>query len=299
MNHSATPTTAVLLHGLCSTPDELKPVENALRAAGHRVLALSVPGYSFDAALFTQRATLHAQWLAHVAGVVRQQQALGQRVVLVGLSAGAALALGTAMQCVGAVHGLVLMSTTLQFDGWAVPRHHKLLPLALYTPLGRFWRYREQPPYGVKNVRVRRWIERELATRRVSSAGAAVIGVPHLREHDRLRRAVRRMLDRFDCPPVLVLHALEDEVASPANVVLLQRGLRTPSLRAVLLPNSHHMITIDNDRLQVVKETLCFVDGVAAAPDTTIAAVLPAPARRESLLTMTAAGETTHGHAHL
>ena len=254
-------TAVLLLHGLCSTPEELVPVQAALRAAGHHVQPLVVPGYSYEMGAAQQRATPWAHWLRAVTQAVHEQRLQQRRVVLVGLSAGATLALGAAMRPDSAPDGLVLMSTTLVYDGWAVPRHHWLMPLALYTPLGRFWSYRERPPYGVKNLRVRHWIERELATRRVSRAGAALIGVPHLREHDRLRRHVRRHLPDFDCPPVLVLHAREDEVASPANVTLLQRTLRTPSFRAVLLPESHHMITIDNDRLQVARETVRFVDG--------------------------------------
>lgn len=268
------PTSALLLHGLCSTPDELSPVATALREAGHRVLPLRVPGYSYDPAATVQQARPYADWLRTVAAQVRQEQALGRRVVLVGISAGAALALGTAQQGGVSPDGLVLMSTTLLYDGWGVPAYQFLMPLALYTPVGRFWQYRERPPYGVKNPRVRRWIERELEARRVSSAGAAVIGVPHLREHDRLRRLLRRTLSDFDCPPVLALHAREDEVASPANLTLLERGLRTPSFRGVLLPDSHHMITIDNDRFQAVAETVRFVDAVAAAATSPI----PTPA---------------------
>ena len=263
--NAASGTTALLLHGLCSTPDELMPVQGPLRDAGYRVVPLSVTGYSFDEARITQRATPYRQWLHDVAVESRRQHSLGQRVVLVGISAGAALALGAAMHCADVLDGLVLMSTTLQYDGWAVPRHHFLMPLALYTPLGRFWQYRERPPYGVKNPRVRRWIERELNARRVSRAGAAVIGVPHLREHDRLRRLVRRKLASFECPPVLALHATDDEVASPSNVSLLERRLRARSFRSVLLPDSHHMITIDNDRQRVVSETLAFMAEVSAA----------------------------------
>lgn len=257
-------TTTLLLHGLCSTPDELLPVQAALQRAGHRVLALRVPGYSYAGE--TGVATPFTSWLRSVALAVREQRRHGRRVVLAGLSAGAALALGTAQQRGAAPDALVLMSTTLRYDGWAVPPWHRLLPLALYTPLGRLWRYRERPPYGVKNPRVRQWVAHELATRRISSAGAAVIGVPHLREHDRLRRLVTRRLAAFACPPVLALHACDDEVAGPANVALLQARLSTPSFRAVLLPDSHHMITIDNDRQQVAREIVAFVDAVAAAP---------------------------------
>ncbi|MOA52152.1 hypothetical protein D3C78_1753970 [compost metagenome] len=44
------------------------------------------------------------------------------------------------------------------------------------------------------------------------------------------------------------------------------RGLRCASLRTVVLNNSYHMISIDNDRQQVVRETLAFAETVAHGP---------------------------------
>lgn len=254
----------LLLHGLCSTPEELLPVQAALRAAGHEVRSAPLPGYSFDAALEQQRATGWRDWLHQVTAQAAALRERHEAVALVGISAGASLALGAAMLGEVAIDGLVLMSTPLRYDGWAVPWYQFLMPLALYTPLGRFWRYEERPPYGVKNPRVRRWIERELQSRRVSRGGAAVIGVDHLREHDRLRRELLRRLGGFDCPPVLALHAREDEVASLANVELLARRLGRRPLRRVVLEDSHHMITIDNDRQQVARETVSFVGALLA-----------------------------------
>lgn len=276
MVHPAVRHTAiVLLHGLCSTPDELLTVQSALAARGHPVHALRLRGYSFDAAAPQAPATGYEQWLDDIALEVRQLRTRHERVVLVGLSAGASLALGAAMRCAaGEVDALVLMSTTLRFDGWAVPRTRALLPLAFHTPLGALWQYRERPPYGVKNERVRRWIERELRQRRISRAGSAVIGIGHLREHDRLMRHVRRNLHRVTCASVLALHAREDEVASLANLDLLARGLHhCRDFRSVVLPDSYHMLTIDNDRRRVVQETLAFVDAVAHGP-----AAMPLPA---------------------
>ena len=48
-------------------------------------------------------------------------------------------------------------------------------------------------------------------------------------------------------------------------MALLERSLRARSFRSVLLPDSHHMITIDNDRQRVVSETLAFMAEVSAA----------------------------------
>lgn len=252
-------TAVLLLHGLCSTPEELQSVHNALRGAGHTVCAPRIAGYSFDPQATVQQARPFGEWLAAVEAQIDALRRHHARVVLVGISAGSSLALGAAIRCGAKIDAMVLMSTTLVFNGWAIPRTQWLLPLALYTPLGRWWQYRERPPYGVKNERVRAWIERELTQRRISRAGAAVLGISHLREHDRLIRHVRRHLARVACPQVLAIHAREDEVASLTNLDLLARGLGAARLRTVVLENSYHMVSIDNDRQQVVSETLAFV----------------------------------------
>lgn len=260
---AAARTAVVLLHGLCSTPDELRSVDTALRALGYTVQALAIEGYSFDPDTEQQAAASWVEWIDTLERRIDALRLAHDRVLLIGISAGASLALGAAIRCGARIDALLLMSTALRYDGWAVPRTQWLLPLALYTPLGRFWRYRERAPYGVKNERVRTWIERELRTRRISSAGSSVIGIGHLREHDRLLRHVRRNLGRVQCASVLALHAREDEVASLENVALLARGLGCGAFRSVVLGNSFHMITIDNDRQQVVRETVEYAAAIA------------------------------------
>jgi len=73
------------------------------------------------------------------------------------------------------VNALVLLSTSIWVDGWSIPRYQWLLPLALFTPMGVFWKYREKEPYGVKDERIRSWIKRELDRRRVSAAGSSIL----------------------------------------------------------------------------------------------------------------------------
>jgi carboxylesterase len=289
MSPAAAPAGAsvIVVHGLCSTSDEMLSVLTGLRLAGHEVLPLAIEGYTYDPALQRQRSTCHQEWLRAVGQAVHRAAGRGRRVVIAGLSSGASLSLGALIdpEVAARVDGVVLMSTSLRLDGWAMPWHRFLMPLALYTPLGRFWRYHESPPYGVKNPRVRNWVARELAERNISRAGAAVIEIAHLRENDRLRRRVGRMLSRLTCRSVLALHALEDEIASPANVALLERRLRAGSFRSVLLRNSYHMITIDNDRQEVVRETVRYVDALVLAP--------------AAISTLQPVSETHHDSVHL
>jgi carboxylesterase len=93
----------------------------------------------------------------------------------------------------------------------------------------------------------------------VSQAGASVLEVAHLREHDRLRRYVMKHLAKADLPRALVVHAREDEVASLSNVRWLEKNCQLGQIQVVLLDNSYHMITIDNDREQVCEASLDFL----------------------------------------
>lgn len=253
---SRTPRVTLLLHGLCSTPDELLSVHGVLSRAGEMVRHVTIPGYSFDSTLEDQVAHSHESWVQYVIEEIRSIRAQGLGVNVVGLSAGVTVALGVALQIPQDIDQLILLSTPLIIDGWNIPFYYFLLPLALYTPLGVFWRYKETSPFGVKNVRIREWIERELTQRRVSQAGASVLEIAHLREHDRLRRLVMKSLPGLSLPNVLIIHAKEDEVAGLSNVRWLERSWRDGQVKTVLLENSYHMITIDNDRSQVCQEIL-------------------------------------------
>ena len=249
----------LLLHGLCSTPDELLTVHAALTREGHLVKHMVIPGYSFDSNKDRQESLGFESWIDFVDAEIKALKSQGHLVNLLGLSAGVTVALGVAIKEPTQIEQLILLSTPLIIDGWNIPFYHFLLPLALYTPLGALWHYKESSPYGVKNQRIRDWIERELSQRRVSQAGASVLEISHLREHDRLRRHVIQQVPRIDLPNVLIIHAKEDEVAGLSNVEWLQKNWRWGQVKTVLLDNSYHMITIDNDRAQVCSEILKFI----------------------------------------
>ncbi|MEI7738255.1 MAG: hypothetical protein WCJ99_05930 [Betaproteobacteria bacterium] len=84
-----------------------------------------------------------------------------------------------------------------------------------------------------------------------------------MREHDRLRRYVMKRLPKTHLPNVLVIHAKEDEVASLSSVRWLEKNWQSGQIQVILLDNSYHMITIDNDRALVCKVIL---DCLSAQP---------------------------------
>ena len=249
----------VLLHGLCSSAQELLPVEEAIKAAGYTAVPLYIPGYSFEQKKTKQRAKSFEGWIDFVQLEVTKLKKTYSKVVLAGISAGSNVALGVAVKNSSLVDGLILMSTPLILDGWNIPFYHFLFPLALYSPLGWLWNYEEKPPYGLKNERIRAWVAKELKARRLSSAGASVLEVSHLREHDKLQKFLLKSMNAVTAPPTLVLHASEDEVASLENVRFIQMNWKTPKLKCHVLENSYHMISWDNDRAEVGSKVVEFL----------------------------------------
>lgn len=256
----------VLVHGLCSSSLEVRLFGRALREHGYHVVTPRVPGYTVEPGI-AQPATGFETWIEAVTDEVVRLARAHDCVHLCGVSLGATLGLGVAAHQVQGLASLTLISTTLFFDGWNISRWRFLLPLAYYTPLGRLFCYRETPPYGVKNERVRAWIESQLAGNDLSSAGASTIPTSRLREADRLIRYVKRSLHHVEVP-VLMIHARDDDVASLANPRFVARNIRSRVVRQAVVDDSYHMITLDNDRNLAALRTVQFFSGLADAAAT-------------------------------
>ncbi len=247
-----------MLPGLCSSPEELNSVQRILERHGFHTLAVTIPGYSFDPDKTQQVATPFESWLELLHEQILHERAGFERITLVGLSSGANLALALSIKYPRSVDALVLLSTSIWVDGWSIPFYHWLLPLALFTPLGVFWKYREKEPFGVKDERIRAWIKRELERRRISAVGASVLEIGHLKQNFRLRSFVKKHLPGSALPLALAIHSELDEVASLRNVRWLESHWPAHTLQTLILNNSYHMITIDQERHTVSEAVLSY-----------------------------------------
>ena len=253
----------MLFHGLMSSPQEFGLMAHALRSKGVRHEALSVPGYTYASA--APRPDWQA-WRARAGELVadRANASADGRVIVGGLCMGGILAAAAALEAPDKVAGLVLMSPSFVFDGWGLSPVRHLRHLGYWTGLDRFFSMKERPPYGVKNEKIRRWIASELEQRAQSAAGPARVPLPALRQAEHMLADVRARLHTLACP-ILVIHAREDEISSLAGVERLFATLPQADKELVVLENSYHMITIDNDRSQLCGLLDGFVRRVAAA----------------------------------
>ena len=252
------PVGILLIHGLTGTPTEMRYLGKGLADSGHTVYGMQLAGHCAG-----ESALLGTRWQDWVASVEAAYAALASEVEHVfvgGLSAGAVLALHLAAARPAALRGIVLLATTLKYDGWSMPvlRHFlPLLPLLIHTPLGRRGRFMESHPFGIKDERLRRRVVANMESGNSAAAGLAGFPWPSLNEFYKLVRIVKREMPSIDLP-ALIMHSDHDDTAGMSNVRYLQRHLAGPK-KVVLLHDSYHMITVDRQRGEVVRHTAKFI----------------------------------------
>lgn len=242
----------LLIHGLTGSPYEMKHLAKKLNKAGFTVHVPCLAGHGTTLEDLSMKA-----WQDWYGGAVEKFKALREghdSVSVSGLCMGALLALYLAYEYEEEVNAVSLLSTTLFYDGWSLPWYRFLLPLAYYPPVKYFYSYRESPPYGIKNERLR-----ELYLEGMKSGSLAYDTIPSasMRELFRLSKAVRKIMNRIKTP-ALILHSSHDDLASSRNADYVKEHIGSKTVKKVLLEDSYHMITIDNQKDAVVNETADF-----------------------------------------
>ena len=261
------PQGVLLIHGLTGTPAEMRVLGKGLHAAGFTVHGVQLPGHCGSV-----EDLLQARWEEWYDGVEKAADALRGRVdrlFVGGLSMGAVLALALAARRPGWVDGVGVYGATFRYDGWNIPavaRLSFLLPWFKRLGIGRDRMFMEEPPYGLRDERLRAQVSAAMLSG--DSAAAGLPGNPWhaLAEMRALSHWTRRHLHQVTAP-CLVVHAREDDVASLGNAELVVSRVRGPT-ELVVLDDSYHMITIDRERREVIRRSAAFFNTVAAGGST-------------------------------
>lgn len=259
----------LLVHGLTGTPAEMRPLGRTLAGHGFAVLGVQLAGHC--AGTDELLATRWTDWAASVEHGARRLAAGVDRVLVIGLSMGAVLALELAArpEWAGRLAGVVALSTTFRHDGWAMPVYTRLA--VLMRPLralgiGRRRVFMEQPPYGIKDESLRARVVAQMHGG--DSAAAGLPGNPwwSVVEMQALAAHVQRRLPAVQAP-CLVLHAAHDDIASARNARRVCQRVGGPA-ELVLFHDSYHMLTIDRERREVSARIaeFCVRASAAAAP---------------------------------
>jgi carboxylesterase len=254
------------LHGLLGNPLEMQYLGKQLQRAGYTVVIPLIPGYGYSSGqAASYRTTRSEHWFEEVLRLFDRLKGEYESVSVAGLCIGAVLGLRLAIERGDQIAALSLLATTLAYDGWSIPKYRFLLPLAYYTPARYLYAYQERYPYGLKNENLRRWIAREMQVSGSSAAGASRLSAEGIFQAHRLIKQVRRQLAQVSAP-ALIIHATEDDVASPKSADLVERSISSQFRRKVMLHDSYHIITLDNEKELVAAETVEFFNTHTQAP---------------------------------
>jgi len=238
--HDGGPVGVLLCHGITGTPQSLRPWAAALVSHGLSVSLPRLPGHGTR----WQDGNLTG-WQDWYGAIDREFAILRSRcdqVFVMGLSMGGTLALRLAELRGPEVAGLVLVNpsvTSLDPRMRALPLLSRILP--------------SFPPIASD-------------IKKPGSVELAYDRVPLKALHS-LRQAWRTV--RADLPrvtqPLLLFHSPEDHVVEPVNSQIVLSGVSSTDVREILLHDSYHVATLDNDAERIFSGSVEFVRRLTAA----------------------------------
>lgn len=252
------PVGILLIHGLGGTPVEMRYVANGLARAGHTVHVPQLGGHC--GTIDELRASRWEDWYAAVEREHAMLRETCDLVIVGGLSMGALLALHHAARYPHEVDGTLLYAPCLWLDGWAMPWYGSLAALLKQRSVADFFSFAENEPWGVKDPRMQAIVRQAMASGDSTQAGVATLPGSQMFELRRLVKRVKAEIPRVR-QPALVVHPREDDHASLRNLEYLQANLGGPTT-GVVLDDSYHIVTIDQQRQVVVDRSVRFIAGL-------------------------------------
>lgn len=253
----------LLIHGLTGTPNEMRIVAKGLNNAGFTVYAVQLAGHCG-----TEEDLCKTTWQDWYKSVEDGADYLAQHVdhmFVAGLSMGALLSLKLAADRPEQIKGVGVFAPTFYYDGWSMPFWAKKLFFLLvwFKKLGIFQKmsFIEKPPYGLKDERIRAVVSESMLGGDSASAGLAGNPFPALAEMQLLAKNVREQLPNVTSP-CLIIHSGNDDIADiETNAKLVEKQV-AGSAKLIVLHDSYHLVTIDSQRREVIKETVTFFEKI-------------------------------------
>lgn len=251
----------ILAHGLTGTPSEMRFLAWFLNTHGYTVSCPRLANHGQP--LHILKSTRWEDFYASVRQAYEDLRADHHHIFAGGLSMGALLALLLADEFPSAVAGVSCLSPTLFYDGWNVPWYHFLLPLGSRTPLRNFVYFKEKPPYGLKNLRIREKVHQYYETadihdmRDVDRFGYPYFPVRLLGEVRRLVSHLEKRLPSIQAP-CQIIQARHDDMSSVRNAQFIYDHVASRRKEIVYLEDSYHVITADQERGKVAQSMLDF-----------------------------------------
>jgi carboxylesterase len=236
--HEGGPTGVLLCHGFTGTPQSLRPWAEHLAAAGLTVELPRLPGHGTTPQEMNR--TGWEDWYAEVDRAFGRLRDRCDEVFVMGLSMGGTLAIRLAEQRGPEIAGLVLVNPSLLTKR---PDRHLLPVLQLLVPT---WT-------GISSDIKKPGITEEAYTRVPLKAAYSL---------SKLWTVTRLDLGKVT-NPILVFRSSVDHVVEPDSCIELKARVGSSDVREVVLEDSYHVATLDNDAETIFEGSLEFIRRLA------------------------------------
>lgn len=256
----------LLLHGLTGMPSELRPLEKFLQKNGFETEAPALAGHGgthLDLIKVTWQ-----EWVESARVGLKKLLQRVDRVILCGLSMGGSIAALLSLEESERVCGVIMLSPTLTYDGSNFDNlvHQKIfkskflrdlmhIMVAVFPITGKYCYWTETPPYGLKDTRLQAQITKQIeaASKGTSNEfGLFRTYFASLFQMNLLTDQFKKQAPSINCP-VLIMHSLEDTLASMRNATEAYRLLGSKDKRLIAFTGCDHVMILDLQRHYVLK----------------------------------------------
>ncbi len=226
----------LLSHGFTGTTQSMRPLGEALAAAGFTVSAPRLPGHGTSPE--DMAGTGARDWVGAIDAALDELRGRCSTVFMAGLSMGGTLTLLTAGRHADVLRGIVPINAVVQMDSAGLAGLAFGDPAAMLPGIGS----------DIKDP-----AQRELAYPATPARCLAELYA--------LTGVTRDLLGRVACP-ALVIQSRDDHVVKPANARLIASSLGSGRVELLWLDNSYHVATLDHDAGLIAERTVAFIHSV-------------------------------------
>ncbi len=255
----------LLIHGLTGSPYEVGFVAKFLNRQGYSVTCPRLANHGGPIEILRD-----TPWPAFYQSVRDTFQQIKSRnpqgpIFVSGLSVGALFSLLLAYEFPQSTTGVSCLAPTVFYDGWNCTKWRFLLPLAYGTFLKKYFYFKEEPPYGIKNETIRGRVHEYYNQAKLEDTfqarqhGYAYYPVTLLYQHHLLNKHLVKKLSQIRTP-VQLIQAYDDDMSSTRNSQFIYDRIQSEIKEIKMLYNSYHIITADQERETVAKEMTRFFD---------------------------------------
>lgn len=233
-SHDGGTTGVCFIHGFTGSPASLLPQAERMAREGYSVRLPLLPGHGTTWQDMSRSSW--EDWYGASLAAVQELRQRCDRVFVFGLSMGGALSLRLAQECGGDVAGLILVN----------PQSRFLSPLTRLAPV----LHHVAPSLKAVGNDIKKPGMNEHCYDRLP-----VRSVVELRK---LVRAVTADIARVT-QPLLVCTSVEDHLVQPRNSQWVVDNVRSKDVSSLVLEDSFHVATLDNDAERITDAALTFV----------------------------------------